>query len=394
MRKPKHTFATLFSGCGGFDFGFHQSHYECIGAFDNDPIAVATYNKNYRKVGVVADLAGMSIQLDKRPDVVVAGPPCQGFSTLGKRVFEDPRNSLFVLAARIAVTWKPQVVLIENVTGILAGKMRSHFLRAEGLLLEAGYKTQVLRVCAKDFGLPQIRQRVILLAVRGVFGAIAFPKPSHCRSLGEVLSGCSGGNHDPIVLKRGSDDLRIAKKIGQNQKLCNVRGGDRSVPTWTIPEVFGKTCKSEIEVLELIRELRRRVRMRPDGDADPVSRKCIERYLGRNAIRELASLVESGYLRRVDGRFDFTHSFNGKFRRLSNRDLTPAVDTRFGQPRYFLHPDDNRGMSAREAARVQGFPDAFDFLGNKQQQFRQIGNAVPPPISSWLADEIREKILC
>ncbi|MEO8498394.1 MAG: DNA cytosine methyltransferase, partial [Planctomycetota bacterium] len=244
------TFATLFSGCGGFDLGFHESGFLGLGAFDNEPIAVEVYNENQDSHASVLDLASASLKLQKSPDVVLAGPPCQGFSTLGKRKLNDPRNSFFVRAAEIAVQLKPQVIAIENVTGLLSGGMSEHYAKADRTLSEGGYETRLMQIAATDFGLPQIRKRILLLAARHSLAAIEPPSNEQVLSLGKVLSDCGGCNHKPVRLEGDSQGFRIAKRIGPHQKLCNVRGGDRAVPTWEIPEVFGDVTFREAQILQ------------------------------------------------------------------------------------------------------------------------------------------------
>lgn len=393
IKKMQPTFATLFCGCGGFDLGFSDAGYKCIGAFDNDANAVAVYNANHRDSAHVLDLSNAPPTLDKTPHVVIAGPPCQGFSTLGKRKKDDPRNSLLVRAATLAVALHPRVIAIENVTGALSGSVASHYRKAERILRDGGYHVSLVRVAAADFGLPQIRKRVILIAAQRPLRELNFTTNTPPVSLREALRGCNGSNHDPKKLTLGSIEYRIAKRIGPNQKLCNVRGGCRSIPTWEIPDVFGKTNNREREVLELLRKLRRQIRLRKSGDADPVSLEDISRFVNWDPAPSIKALQTKGYLKQVGGRFDFTQAFNGKFRRLSFDEPSPTVDTRFGEPRYFLHPSEDRGLSVREAARIQGFPDTFLFSGTKVQQHRVVGNAVPPPIALWLANEIRENLL-
>ncbi len=200
-------------------------------------------------------------------------------------------------------------------------------------------------------------------------------------------------NHEPIILKSGSAELQIAKRIGQHQKLCNVRGEERAVATWEIPEVFGKTSPKERRMLVSIRKLRRQVRVRSTGDADPLTIATLKEECGADADLVLARLVEKGFVRRIGRRFDLSHTFNGKYRRLSIAHVSPAVDTRFGTPRYFLHPVEDRGLSVREAARIQGFPDSFHFEGSLAVQFRLVGNAVPPPVARAMAKAIRDQLL-
>ena len=99
-----------------------------------------------------------------------------------------------------------------------------------------------------------------------------------------------------------------------------------------------------------------------------------------------ALLLRKGYIRRTGDAYDLAGTFNGKFRRLSWNEPSCTVDTRFGAPRYFLHPDKERGFTVREAARIQGFDDQYVFIGEKNAQYRLIGNAVPPPLGNLAAD--------
>jgi len=392
MRKEL-SFVSLFCGCGGLDVGFEQAGFHGIFSADIDPLSVTVHNRNLKTPGHVIDLNTTDRRLPGavNPDVVVAGPPCQGFSTLGKRRINDPRNSLIVAAARHAVTLRPKVVLIENVSGVLSGTLREYWENALSVLREAGFQTQTRHVICSRFGVPQIRKRLLLVAWRGrqeTFPAFATVPPATLSTALDHLGGQE--NHEPVELKQNSADHQIAQRISQHQKLCNVRAGDRAVPTWTIPEVFGRTNAQEREILCAIRQLRRRIRVRANGDSDPLSLRDISHYCNSNVSAAVERLLRKGYLRKIGNRIDLVHTFNGKFRRLSWEHPAPAVDTRFGDPRYYLHPEEHRGLSVREAARIQGFPDDFVFAGPKAAQFRMVGNAVPPPLARQLAVSIRE----
>jgi DNA (cytosine-5)-methyltransferase 1 len=139
--------------------------------------------------------------------------------------------------------------------------------------------------------------------------------------------------------------------------------------------------------------LRRRIRIRESGDADPVLEKALQTELGRPVRADLKGLVASGFVREVNGRFDLTHTFNGKYRRLKWEGPSYTVDTRFGDPRYFLHPEQQRGFTVRETARIQGFPDSYVLSGAERDQFRLLGNAVPPPLARALAESILSGLL-
>lgn len=383
------TFGSLFSGCGGFDLGFISRGHECRFAFDIDEIALENYRANVDRNVRRLDLRSELPHNLPVSDVVVSGPPCQGFSLAGRRNHDDPRNHLLVLAARHSVSLNPKIVAIENVRGVLSGSHREYWDAAVGIVREAGYCVRTYEMDASRFGVPQRRKRVVLFGSR-----VGYPpdlvEAESC-STAEALRGvdeCS--NHDPQVLSAQSEHGRIAARIGQGQKLCNVRRGPASVHTWSIPEVFGSVDPSEVRLLEELVLLRRRLRVRDFGDADPVPLRALSDLANDQMI---ARLVEAGYLRRFTDAVDLTHTFNGKYRRLAEDELAPTVDTRYGDFRYFLHPTEDRGLTVREAARIQGFPDEYVFSGPTSTQFRLVGNAVPPPMAAAIACACEQLLL-
>jgi DNA (cytosine-5)-methyltransferase 1 len=391
-------FVSLFCGCGGFDLGFVQAGFKCCGAFDIDPVAVEVHRKNLASPAQLCDLSNgeLSVNSFKNIDVLVAGPPCQGFSTVGKRTLDDPRNHLLVRAGEIALIMKPLVFVVENVTGVISGKHKQYWDSLEQMMRMGGYKTKDLCCNAEKIGLAQTRKRRVLIAWRvNKDMNIELPETGEGMTLRRALEGLNEGmpDHDTRELPPDSRHAMIARKIKPGQKLCNVRGGSAAVHTWDIPEVFGKTTKDERAVLEALLKLRRRIRVREFGDADPVSARALVSELGGPVKDLLQSLEIKGYVRHVGEKYDLTNTFNGTFRRLQWDKPSPTVHTQFGNPRYFLHPEENRGLTVREAARIQGFPDSFVFLGNEQDQYRLVGNAVPPPMAYYLAAIVRDIIL-
>ena len=389
--------ASLFSGCGGFDLGFQLAGYGSLCAFDICPNVVNVFRNNIHNACEQLDLSSASIARRSfgRPDVVIAGSPCQGFSTLGHRRIKDPRNSLYLRGTKIAIELSPRVIVLENVTGILSKKMSGHLLSAISCLENAKYYTKLVQLRCSDFGVPQIRKRVFLIACKAKKPLVDFEIATRPKqSLKQALAGVRGlQNHEPNILDAKSDAFKIAVCIGQHQKLCNVRGGERAVATWDIPSVFGRTTKHERAVLCSIRSLRRRIRVRETGDADPVRLSDLKFDLGSNISGVLNRLIEKRFVRKIGRRFDLTNTFNGKYRRLSYTHPSPAVDTRFGMPNYFLHPTEHRGFTVREAARIQGFPDDFVFDGSISKQFQMIGNAVPVPVAECIAIAIKQYLL-
>jgi DNA (cytosine-5)-methyltransferase 1 len=214
-----------------------------------------------------------------------------------------------------------------------------------------------------------------------------YPPTTLHATLRSALQGlCEGvADHEINRLPARSRKARIAGRIGPGQKLCNVRAGPTAVHTWDIPQVFGGITKTQRQLLETLMRLRRTNRVRDFGDADPVTAKLIANELGRPVRHLLLALEQKGYVRRVNGRYDLVNTFNGTFRRLCWDRPSPTVHTRFGNPRFFLHPEEHRGFTIREAARIQGFPDSFRFTGDRASKYRLIGNAVPPLLAMWLA---------
>ena len=390
-------FASIFSGCGGFDLGFIQAGFHCKAAFDIEPDAVEVHCTNIPgRVARVADLSKPGFDCGLRAiDVLLAGPPCQGFSTAGKRKLNDPRNRLLLDAGRLALAIKPKVLVVENVTGVTKGPHKRYWNALRELLREHQYATMEFRCVGLDFGLAQIRTRMVLLAWntgRLFDNGLARIPGGFLRNALEKMP-CDLPNHSPKLLATDTEAAQIAGAIRPNQKLSNVRGGDRSVHTWAIPGVFGHTTGQERRVLDALLHLRRRNRCRKRGDADPVAASVIAEHLGRTVAPDLKRLMATNYVRRKSDGYDLTHTFNGKYRRLDWDQPSPTVDTRFTNARYFLHPDEDRAFTVREAARIQGFPDTFRFSGSERAQSAMVGNAVPPPMARILADFIRTRVL-
>lgn len=180
------TVLSLFSGGGGLDIGFERAGYKILAASDNEPSAQETFAENWPKVPFICDdirMLSADAFIDamggRRPDVIVGGPPCQGFSTLGARHSSDPRNQLVNDFVRIANAVRPQAVLIENVRAIsteYSGRYRDHIMRA---FSEIGYRMKFSIIDAASFGVPQHRQRAFFVGFIDPRIEFEFPKPTH-----------------------------------------------------------------------------------------------------------------------------------------------------------------------------------------------------------------------
>lgn len=396
VAKKRLTAVSLFSGCGGLDLGFENAGFDILSAHDIDPVAVKNYNDNLRSVSHLSDVSSPSFQIPKGIDLVISGSPCQGFSLVGKRDYFDPRNSLLLTACSLVAKSRPRAVLFENVPGALAGTFHSIWDEGVKKLKRAGYNVHFETLSMNDYGVPQMRKRVFLV---GIQNGAAFslrdaltPQPpaslkSTLASAHKYPSGDLFLNLDP-----GTIDWAIAQRISAGKKLCDVRAGERSVHSWSIPEVFGTTNAKERDILLAILRLRRQVRRRPTGDADPVEIDTLFGEFGKGVVKSLESLESKGYVVAKTGYVDLARRFNGKYRRSCWNSPSYTVDTNFGNPKYFLHPTEHRGFSVREAARIQGFPDTYIFNGTIRDQFRLIGNAVPPHVATQIAMQMRRAL--
>lgn len=386
---------SLFSGCGGLDLGFVQAGFSVTNAFEADARAVKVYNDNFAHPAHAARLSE-DTALNIKADLVIAGPPCQGFSTASGYTKIDPRNSLLLVACKLAMKASPKVIVIENVSGLQNAKNRDFLEAAAQCMTEAGYHVDLRLVECENFGVAQRRRRLFIVARSGgrPFAYDLSPFGQEAMKVADALRNIPAGTsgHAPSLLPEGSTHRLIFDRILPGQKLCNVRAGSNCVHTWDIPKVFGDTSNQEKAILRSIQKARRVNRRRSYGDADPVSQETVNQLVGYDSSQVVHSLVQRNYLRHVEGYVDLTHTFNGKYRKLDNAGVSPTVDTHFGDFRLFLHPDEPRGLTAREAARLQGFPDDFRFSHVDAEAYKQIGNAVPPPVAKTVANFVRHLI--
>lgn len=393
---PNRKFVSLYCGAGGLDLGFISAGFQCVGAFDTDKVAVDVHNRNLGGHAAVANLSESTDQVMTsltRANIIIAGPPCQGFSTAGRNNPEDERNLHLSRVAELASKSSADVVVIENVRGLLAKKNVQHLHNCISMLEDAGFVVDHKLFDLSEYGVPQARKRVIIFGSRNrsPIELDSIPKKPK-KSLKDAIGKSSHGGMDVTGYRTlTTRDLIVASHIAPGQRLTNVRRGARSIHTWDIPEVFGDTSEEERLVLETISRARRQIRVRDYGDADPVRFADLVRILGNDVFEMLTVLERKGFLRKIGECYDLTHTFNGKYKRLEWHKCAPTVDTRFIEPRYFLHPDECRGFSIGEMAALQGFPADFAFPKSLSVASRLIGNAVPPVFGSAIARQVKSE---
>lgn len=369
----------LFSGAGGMTLGFEQSGFDVVAAVEVDPVHAAVHAYNFPECAVlcrdIAKISGEDIRsaarLGRRQvDLVVGGPPCQGFSLIGQRALDDPRNSLVKEFVRLVCELDARYFVFENVKGLTLGKQRLFLEEIVQSFEESGYTVRkpwaVLN--AAEYGVPQYRERLILLGAKRGLRLPEYPSPI-CRPAG--TSSTVDGLPEGPSCKEALDDLPNADAY--EQLLCSDEvqlpaaawrkpsGYARTMrcvgkEAWYLgrkrnwrPELLTSSMRAEHTAIS-----RRRFAATSEGDVEPISR-----------FFKLPSHGVSNTLRAG------TDSARGAF-------TSP-------RPIHYRHP---RCVTVREMARLHGFPDWFRFHETKWHGARQIGNAVVPPLARAIGTAI------
>jgi len=338
----------LFSGCGGLSFGFEQAGFECIVGVDFDKPALKTFKYNHPNANAMhLDLSKEEsiIEItskvgDRKINLIVAGPPCQGFSLSGNRNETDNRNTLFYSVFKLAAIVKPKYIVIENVMGIATlykGKAKKAILDEFEKL---GYTCSEKLLYAPDYGIPQIRKRMFFVGVLGK-KTFEFPQPTHHKA---NYIKCWDAISDLPSLE---DDLgsEVSEYLSEPLSIYQeeMRAGSK--------KLFNHVgTKHNNLVVSVIKQV-------PEGG----NHKDLPEGVGTS------------------------RKFNEAWTRYHSRKPSKTIDT--GHRNHF-HYKWNRVPTARENARLQSFPDRFQFVGPKTQQYKQIGNAVPPLLGYVLGKKI------
>ncbi len=336
-KKTKLNFIDLFSGAGGLSCGLEMAGLNCLLGVDFDKDAIKTFQKNHPKsrtfCGDISDLKSKDIKeliKNQKVHLVAGGPPCQGFSTVGKGNPDDLRNQLFKQFIRIVKDFKPDYILMENVTGLLAKKNEESLQSIIRLFNRLGYNIDVNILSAQHYGVPERRRRAIFIGSK-INNEISFPIISHL---------------DQPMLKKHS----YTKTVGD--ALANLKTKNGLVHNHDIQ--FAE-IKKKIDI--------RRIKRVPEGKG--------VRY-ERDEIAYFSRSLKLG----IDWRSTPENRLRQtKYQRLDRSLPSPTIMT---HRHNYYHPTENRFLTQREAASIQSFPNDFVFFGSVTSQWRQIGNAVPP----------------
>jgi DNA (cytosine-5)-methyltransferase 1 len=379
----------LFCGAGGITEGFRRAGFSCLYGNDIEHWAVETFRANHpnttadnRPIEQV-DAAALRRSLDLRPgqlDVLVGGPPCQGFSiNAPERFLEDPRNSLFKHYVRFLDEFQPKTLLIENVPGMLSLGGGVIFEQILGALRAHGYQVHARILFAAHYGVPQERWRMIILGSR-ISPPPAHPYPTHYATARANFKGGKTMTFRLMPLEQTAllPAVTVGNAIGDLPRLAMGEGGEivaydrlaRSEYARSMRAGGAVTFNHHASVLAP-QNAERMKYVKPGGSWRDIPHHLLPR--GMQRARKSDHTKRYGRLRN-DG--------------LAGTVLTKC-DPHWGA--VFL-PDQDRALTVREAARIQSFPDCYKFLGPRIAQYEQVGNAVPVLMAEAIAREIRHSL--
>jgi DNA (cytosine-5)-methyltransferase 1 len=353
MNKKAPRVIDLFCGIGGFSRGFEMADYNVAFGIDNWQVALETFENSHSNPTIikknVEDLQESDFRRFRKIDVIIAGPPCQGFSMSGKRDSNDIRNTLFEQVIRVVKKTKPKIVVIENVVGLLSMPAPKQKLVKDMIcenFEQLGYEIDYKILNAVDYGVPQARKRVIFIASR--IGPIDFPSATHFEKPHKTLDGVK----QKRIVTVG-DAIGNIPDIGSNYYLKPKNEFQEMMATEK--KIYNHDSINHDESIV------KRMSLVPQGgnwkDIPP-------EYYG------------------VGGE----HSNN--YRRLHPK--KPSVTLKHASKSMIIHPKYNRTLAVREVARLQSFDDAFILEGTKSEQHQQLANAVPPLLGFAIAKHIKK----
>jgi DNA (cytosine-5)-methyltransferase 1 len=364
----------LFSGAGGLALGFSGARFHPLVANDFDPAAGATFAANFGETpflsGSIESLSGKELlkvagARSGSVDALLGGPPCQAFSVYNhQRGFHDERSGLFRQYLRVVSEVLPKVVVMENVVGMTSldgGRAIDEMHRSLGRL---GYKVEHRILRAEEYGVPQERRRIFFIGSR--IGSIVWPEATH-------------GSPDDLLTAHLPPFVTVWDAIGDLPKLEMGEGGDEATRYTRLPRT---------EYQKLMRAKSDGVRNHFAPQLAEINRKRMKHIPTGGSWRNLPHHLLPAGMKRAH-RSDHTKRYG----RLDPKGLFSTIltkaDLHWGA---YIHPEQDRSLSVRECARAQSFPDHFRFLGSRGEQFRQVGNAVPPLLAQAVAWSVRTMV--
>ena len=350
----------LFSGAGGLSQGFRDAGCDIISAVEINKNLSQTFRNNFKKTKIfeedISKVKSKDLLVNEsKVDIVIGGPPCQGFSMSGKRIrgngifLNDKRNKLFKEFVRIINDLKPKIFLMENVPGILnifQGKTKNQIL---SIFESIGYDAKVKVLLAADYGVPQLRKRAFFIGNNlGIDPEFLFPP-----KINKDYITVEDAIFDLPFIKSGQGEFEtIYKKKPSTEYQKKMRAGVKKLYNHI-------STKHDDKIINIIKMLK-------EGE-------------GRNNLPK---------------KFQTKSIHSGSYMRIVKNKPSYTITTRFDTPPVgrVTHPIADRALTAREAARLQSFPDDFIFIGKRTHVGIQIGNAVPPLLAYEIAKNLKNRL--
>lgn len=356
MEMHKYTCLDLFSGAGGLSRGFYDAGYDVVLGVDFDDAALRTFKANHGNAEAMKldlfDHSNIDVIIDFlqkkniKLDVLVGGPPCQGFSVAGPRDMNDKRNTLYTAMVKLAERVKPKVVVLENVPGMVQTNGGIGAKRVVEDFAKIGYRMVPKLLYAPDYGLPQIRKRVFFVGLRDGRRDFVFPTSTVDK---EHYITCEEAIGDLPSLQTDAGEI-----------------------------IYGEEIQDYI--MEPQNDYQKKMRARSKNVRNHIGSIPIEK------TRKMISLVPEGKnYKALPEKYQGIYKYHEALTRYNSKKPSLTINT--GHRSHF-HYKWNRIPTVRESARLQSFPDDFIFYGNKSEQYRQVGNAVPPMLGQVVAEAI------
>jgi DNA (cytosine-5)-methyltransferase 1 len=349
----------IFSGAGGLSLGLVRAGVKVILANEIEPDFAQTHEINHPETRMIRrDIHEVDFRVELKKirmkgkiDLVCGGPPCQGFSTVGKKEFADPRNSLFGQFLKTVDQVSPRYLLFENVSGFKKMYQGAIFEILLNELAKRGFQTFHSVLNARDFGLPQSRERTIIVGWLSGERPVRPPGPTH-----------------------GESDL-----LTQLTPHLNLMDAISDLPPLGAGEEKSEYLKEPQNPYQ--KEMRKGARRLTEHHAS---------NYGEHMQQILKRVPPGGSVLDLPKALRPKSYFNNTYARLHADRPSPTITRNFGTPSSSrcIHPFQNRALSTREGARLQGFPDVYEFHGSKGSKNLQIGNAVPPIFGEIIARQI------
>lgn len=374
MNKPKAI--SLFCGAGGCSLGFQKAGFEIIYASDVNKSAIETYKLNFpNTTSEVKDICEQDfnqilkdLSLKKGElDILIGGPPCQGFSTAGLKFWDDPRNQLLKEYVRCLEIVQPKWFLMENVEGLLTSNKGQYLFEAAKAFIERGYSIRIDKVYSQEYGIPQRRKRVLIIGNR--FGTNFSPPKTISNATGRIFKHSKFTLGDALInLPKPTSEENSVQEYKQQLDSTLFKYYKSANNSFT-----GHYSKSIEGInLERIKALKQGQSMKdlPENLQHESFKKRAKRRVKDGMPSEKRGGPPSGLKRLYIDQ--------------------PSLTITSAATREFIHPIEDRPLTLRESARIQTFPDNFHFKGNQSEKIKQVGNAIPPMLAMIFANHIKK----